>query len=70
MLRGPVPHVVEAFLLTEQPAGTRLVYEGTLGTDLWRAGAWWGAKVAGRWEATVAASLASVKEEAERRAQS
>ena len=31
-------------------------------------GAWWGAVVAARWEATVAASLATIKTEAERRA--
>ncbi|MET8681735.1 SRPBCC family protein [Streptomyces sp. NPDC004647] len=68
LVRGPVPHVVEAFVLTEQAAGTHLVYEGELATDLWRAGTWWGAKVAARWEATVAASLVSVKTEAERRA--
>ncbi|WP_240980928.1 MULTISPECIES: SRPBCC family protein [Streptomyces] len=68
LVRGPVPHVVESFTLTELPVGTRLVYEGEMGTDLWRAGAWWGEKVAARWEATVAASLATVKEEAERRA--
>ncbi|MCP3818518.1 SRPBCC family protein [Streptomyces sp. A3M-1-3] len=67
-VRGPVPHVVESFTLAEEAAGTRLVYEGELGTDLWRAGAWWGAKVAARWEATVTASLATVKQEAERRA--
>lgn len=68
LVRGPVPHVVESFTLTELPVGTRLVYEGEMGTDLWRAGAWWGDKVAARWEATVAASLATVKAEAERRA--
>lgn len=68
LVRGPVPYVVESFTLTERPTGSRLVYEGELGTDLWRAGAWWGGKVAGPWERTVAASLASVKEEAERRA--
>ncbi|MGH3310048.1 MAG: SRPBCC family protein [Streptomyces sp.] len=72
LVRGPVPHVVESFTLTEQAAGTRsdtrLVYEGELGTDLWRAGARWGAAVARRWEETVAASLASVKAEAEHRA--
>lgn len=67
LVRGPVPHVVETFELSETTAGTRLVYEGELGTDLWRAGQWWGAAVAARWEATVAASLASVKAEAERR---
>ncbi|MEV0600395.1 SRPBCC family protein [Streptomyces sp. NPDC050315] len=68
LVRGPVPYVVESFTLTAQDAGTRLVYEGVLGTDLWRAGQWWGQKVAGRWEETVAASLASVQQEAERRA--
>ncbi|MBB6415444.1 SRPBCC family protein [Streptomyces massasporeus] len=68
LVRGPVPHVAEAFLLTEQAGGTRLVYEGELGTDLWRAGTWWGTKVADRWEATVAASLAAIKKEAERKA--
>lgn len=68
LVRGPVPHVVESFTLTELPAGTRLVYEGEMGTDLWRLGAWWGEKVAARWEATVAASLAAVEQEAQRRA--
>ncbi|WP_328399496.1 SRPBCC family protein [Streptomyces sp. NBC_00390] len=68
LVRGPVPYVVESFTLAEEAAGTRLVYEGKLGTDLWGAGTWWGTKVAARWEATVAASLESVKEEAERRA--
>ncbi|MBZ9644826.1 hypothetical protein [Streptomyces sp. PSKA30] len=67
LVRGPVPHVIESFVLSETAAGTRLVYEGQLGTDLWRLGQWWGAAVAARWEATVAASLASVKAEAERR---
>ncbi|KOV54671.1 hypothetical protein ADL00_29370 [Streptomyces sp. AS58] len=69
LVRGPVPAVTESFILTtEQASGTRLVYEGDLATDLWRAGQWWGGLVAPRWEATVAASLAAVKREAERRA--
>jgi hypothetical protein len=68
LVRGPVPHVTESFVLSVHGAGTRLVYEGEFGTDLWRAGAWWGEKVAVRWEAAVAGSLASVKAEAERRA--
>lgn len=68
LVRGPVPHVTESFLLDETEAETtRLVYQGELGTDGWRAGQWWGAAVAARWEATVAASLASIKAEAERR---
>lgn len=67
LVRGPVPYVVESFTLTEQDGRTQLVYEGELGTDLWRAGQWWGENVAMRWEETVAASLDSVKQEAERR---
>ncbi|MBT2391592.1 SRPBCC family protein [Streptomyces sp. ISL-1] len=68
LVRGPVPAVTELFALTEHGSGTRLVYEGELATDLWRAGQWWGGLVAPRWEATVAASLAAVRQEAERRA--
>src|SRR5215218_9867817 len=70
LVRGPVPHVVEAFVLTEQAAGagTRLAYSGEIGADLWRAGQYWCEVVARRWEQTVAASLAAVKVEAERRA--
>ena len=70
LVRGPVPHVVEAFVLTEQTggAGTQLAYQGEIGTDLWRVGQWWCELVAHRWEETVAASLATVKAEAERRA--
>jgi hypothetical protein len=70
LVRGPVPYVVEAFVLTEQAGGTgtRLVYSGEIGADLWRLGQWWSELVAGRWEETVAASLAAVKAEAERRA--
>ncbi|UXY25211.1 hypothetical protein [Streptomyces sp. HUAS TT20] len=70
LVRGPVPHVTESFVLEETGTRTRLVYEGELGTDLWRLGQWWGTAVAARWEAAVAASLASVKAEAERRAAS
>ncbi|MET9969499.1 SRPBCC family protein [Streptomyces sp. NPDC006356] len=68
LVRGPVPAVAESFTLTEHGPGTRLVYEGELATDLWRAGQWWGGLVAPRWETTVAASLAAVRQEAERRA--
>jgi hypothetical protein len=72
LVRGPVPHVVEAFVLSEQAggAGTRLAYSGEIGADLWRVGERWCALVAERWEQTVAASLAGVKVEAERRAAS
>lgn len=68
LVRGPVPAVTESFTLTERGSGTRLVYEGELATDLWRAGQWWGSLVGRRWEATVAASLTAVRQEAERRA--
>jgi hypothetical protein len=70
LVRGPVPHVVEAFVLTEQAggAGTGLVYDGEIGADLWSLGAWWCELVARRWEQAVASSLAGVKAEAERRA--
>ncbi|WP_435211378.1 SRPBCC family protein [Streptomyces sp. bgisy034] len=67
LVRGPVPAVTESFTLTERESGTRLVYKGELATDLWRAGQWWGGLVAPRWEATVATSLAAVRQEAERR---
>lgn len=69
LVRGPVPHVVEQFLLHETAEGTELEYRGELGTDLWTLGRWWGAAVARMWEAAVRASLAAVKLEAERRAQ-
>jgi hypothetical protein len=72
LVRGPVPHVVEAFVLSEQAdgSGTRLAYDGEIGADLWRAGQRWCELVARQWEQTVAASLATVKAEAERRASS
>jgi hypothetical protein len=74
LVRGPVPHVIEEFVLSEPPStsgpgpGTRLVYQGEMAADLWRLGQWWSALVARRWEQTVAASLAAIKAEAERRA--
>jgi hypothetical protein len=68
LVRGPVPHVVERFVLSASAAGTRLEYEGELGTDLWRLGQAWGDLVADRWERVVAASFETVKAESERRA--
>jgi hypothetical protein len=68
LVRGPVPYVVETYELSESPPGTELLYTGELGTDLWRLGQWWGDLVARPWEETVAASLESIKVEAERRA--
>ncbi len=68
LVRGPVPHVVESFLLAAVEDSTDLTWEGELGTDLWSLGAWWGALVARRWELAVRASLDAAKVEAERRA--
>jgi len=68
LVRGPVPHVVEAFDLREDGDETELVYTGELGTDLWALGEWWGGLVARSWERAVADSLASAAAEAERRA--
>ena len=67
LVRGPVPHVVEHFLLESTGGGTRLTYGGELGADLWACGRWWGEQVARRWEATVRSSFDSIKTEAERR---
>jgi hypothetical protein len=42
LVRGPVPHVVERFELTEDGDGTLFHYEGELGADLWVVGRRWG----------------------------
>lgn len=68
LVRGPVPHVVEQFYLRESGSGTTLVYDGELGTDLWRLGERWGEAVAGVWERVVAGTFETIKAEAERRA--
>ncbi len=67
LVRGPVPHVVERFELTELERGTELHYTGELGADLWALGRWWAALVGDRWEAAVRSSFDTVKAEAERR---
>ena len=68
LVRGPVPHVTEAFELESVDDGTVLRYTGELGTDFWGLGRAWGKRVAKVWEATVQSSLDSVRSEAERRA--
>lgn len=68
LVRGPVPHVVESFVLADVDGTTVLTYRGELGTDLWAVGEQWGARVAGRWERAVRTSLEEVRTEAERRA--
>lgn len=68
LVRGPVPHLVEAFWLTPVDAGTELRWEGELGTDGWTVGEWWGGLVARAWTRAVGASLHQLAVEAERRA--
>jgi hypothetical protein len=67
LVRGPVPHVVEEFVLIERDSGTELTYRGELGTDLGPAGLWWADLVARHWERAVTDTLDAVKIEAERR---
>ena len=67
VVRGPVPHVVESYVLDAREGGTRLTWEGELGTDLWVLGTWWGRLVARSWEKAVRSSLEAVTAEAERR---
>ena len=68
LVRGPVPHVVEHFLLHDREGGTTLEYGGELGADLWAAGRWWGEQVGRAWEGAVRTSLSGIRAEAERRA--
>jgi hypothetical protein len=50
LVRGPVPHVAESFLLTESDGERTLRYTGELATDLWGLGERWGNAVAAKWE--------------------
>jgi hypothetical protein len=68
LVRGPVPHLIESFLLTPSDAGTELRWQGELGTDLWAIGEWWGGRVARTWTHAVRTSLHELAAEAERRA--
>jgi Polyketide cyclase / dehydrase and lipid transport len=68
VVRGPVPHVTESFLLVDSEQGTRLTWTGELGTDFWALGVWWGARVARAWDKAVRLSITSIASEAERRA--
>lgn len=68
LVRGPVPHVVERFELTEDADTTLFHYEGELGADLWSVGRWWGNLVAERWEEVVRGSVAEITRIAEMRA--
>ncbi|MGQ0678674.1 MAG: SRPBCC family protein [Actinomycetota bacterium] len=70
LLRGPVPHVEEEFLLEQpEPEITLLTYRGELGTDLWMIGQVYGKKlVRPVWEAAVASSIEQIKAASEKRA--
>jgi hypothetical protein len=68
LVRGPVPHVVESFLLAPAEGGTQLTWQGELGTDFWAIGSWWGERVGRQWEKAVRRSLTAITAEAERRA--
>ncbi len=69
LLRGPVPHVSEEFLLEETGSGTALSYRGELGADLWVLGRLYGGSiVCPSWESAVAHSMEEIKKGAERRA--
>src|SRR5919197_2460918 len=68
VVRGPVPHVRESFLLEPVEEGTALTWTGELGADLWSLGRWWAARVVRRWEAAVRESMRGIAAEAERRA--
>ena len=68
LVRGPVPHLVESFLLTPNDGATELRWQGELGTDLGAIGQWWGGRVARTWTHAVRTSLRELAAEAERRA--
>jgi hypothetical protein len=68
LLRGPVPHVIERFEMTEDEDATLFHYEGELGADLWALGRWWGDLVATRWDEAVRGSLAEITRIAQTRA--
>jgi len=67
LVRGPVPHVVERFVLREVPEGTELEYSGEMGADLWWLGRAWSRRVARIWTEVVNASLGEVKAVAQQR---
>lgn len=66
VVRGPVPHVIESFILVEAEGETELVWEGELGTDFGALGERWGDVVARSWQRAVHESMRAVTQEAER----
>jgi hypothetical protein len=68
-LRGPVPHAVESFELSDRDGRTELVYRGELGLDFWVLGRLVGRHwVVPTWLAIVERHLAEVKSAVEDRA--
>jgi hypothetical protein len=67
VVRGPVPHVRESFVLRATDGGSALTWEGELGTDFGALGAVWGNVVARSWEKAVRSSVKAIIAEAERR---
>lgn len=68
LVRGPVPHVRESFLLSDLEGETELTWQGELGTDFGALGARWGDIVARAWEHAVRGSMNAIVAESERRA--
>jgi hypothetical protein len=67
LVRGPVPHVRESFILEPTGVGSTLTWEGELGTDFGALGAAWGDVVARSWEKAVRSSMKGIITESERR---
>ena len=67
LVRGPVPHVRESFILEPTESGSTLTWEGELGTDFGALGALWGNVVARSWEQAVRSSMKAIVAESERR---
>ena len=68
LLRGPVPHVEEEFILDERDGETEFTYAGELGADLWGLGRIYGGRIVRPvWEQVVRDSLVQVKAAAEER---
>jgi hypothetical protein len=68
LVRGPVPHLVESFLLKPSGDGTEFRWQGELGTDGWQVGEQWGRVVARAWTRAVEDSVHEIASEAQRRA--
>lgn len=67
LVRGPVPHVRESFVLERAEKGSTLTWAGELGTDYGALGALWGDIVARSWDKAVRSSMMAIISEAERR---